>query len=150
MDISKITDAISVSPQIRLDDIHELARLGFQSIISDRPDGEEHGQPTADTVGLAAEHAGLQFRHIPVIATDIGDRDIALFAAAMKDLPKPVLAFCRTGTRAAMLWALSQAAARGADAVLAATRSAGYDLEQLRPRLEREWPASADLKKDVA
>lgn len=149
MDIRKLTDEISVSPQIRLEDTHDLARLGFRSIISDRPDGEEDGQPAADAVGAAAEGAGLEFRHIPVVASDIGDRDIALFAAGMQDLPKPVLAFCRTGTRAAMLWALSQAATHGADAVLAATSSAGYDLEQLRPRLNPERPASPDLEKDV-
>lgn len=136
MEIRKLTDEISVSPQIRLEDIHELARLGFKSIISDRPDGEENDQPDADSVCLAAEGAGLEFRHIPVVASDIGDRDIALFAEAMKDLPKPVLAFCRTGTRAAMLWALSQAATEGPDPVLAATKSAGYDLEQIRPRLK--------------
>ncbi|MGO1163999.1 TIGR01244 family sulfur transferase [Brucella sp. C7-11G] len=136
MEIRKLTDEISVSPQIRLEDIHELARLGFKSIISDRPDKEENDQPDADAVCMAAEGAGLEFRHIPVVASDIGERDIALFAEAMKDLPKPVLAFCRSGTRAAMLWALSQAATEGSDTVLAATKSAGYDLEQIRPRLK--------------
>lgn len=138
MEIRKLTDEISVSPQIRLEDIHELARLGFKSIISDRPDKEENDQPDADAVCMAAEGAGLEFRHIPVVASDIGERDIALFAEAMKDLPKPVLAFCRSGTRAAMLWALSQAATEGSDTVLAATKSAGYDLEQFRPRLNTE------------
>lgn len=136
MEIRKLTDEISVSPQIRLEDTHELARLGFKSIISDRPDKEENDQPDADAVCMAAEGAGLEFRHIPVVASDIGERDIALFAEAMKDLPKPVLAFCRSGTRAALLWALSQAATEGSDTVLAATKSAGYDLEQIRPRLK--------------
>ncbi|MCL4675300.1 MAG: hypothetical protein KJZ59_04565, partial [Pararhodobacter sp.] len=75
---------ISVSPQIKLEDAHELARLGFKSIISNRPDGEENGQPTADMICMAAEAAGLEFRHIPVVASDIGDRDIALFDEAMK------------------------------------------------------------------
>ena len=149
MEIHKITDGISVSPQIRLEDADEIARLGFKSVISDRPDGEESDQPAADAVCRAAEAAGLQFRHIPVIASDIGDRDIALFAEAMKDLPKPVLAFCRSGTRAAMLWALSQAATTGTDTVLAATRSAGYDLEQLRPRLAPR-AASPDQKTSSA
>ncbi|GAA4186107.1 bifunctional protein tyrosine phosphatase family protein/NAD(P)/FAD-dependent oxidoreductase [Shinella granuli] len=136
MEIRKLTDEISVSPQIRLEDTNELARLGFKSIISDRPDKEENDQPDADAVCIAAEGSGLEFRHIPVVASDIGERDIALFAEAMKDLPKPVLAFCRSGTRAAMLWALSQAATEGSDTVLAATKSAGYDLEQIRPRLK--------------
>jgi sulfide:quinone oxidoreductase len=136
MDIRKITGNVSVAPQIRLEDIGELARLGFKSIISNRPDGEEDGQPGADAVCAAAEDAGLAFRHIPVVASSIGERDIALFSQAMEDLPKPALAFCRTGTRAAMLWCLSQAPTEGSDAVLSAAKSAGYDLEQLRPRLQ--------------
>ncbi|MFW7354639.1 MAG: TIGR01244 family sulfur transferase [Brucella sp.] len=135
MDIRKINDSISVSPQIKLDDAHELAQLGFKSIISDRPDGEEDGQPKADMVCMAAEGAGLEFRYIPVVAANISDRDVALFSEAMKDLPKPVLAFCRSGTRAATLWVLSQAPSIGGDAALAATKAAGYDLSQLRPRL---------------
>lgn len=141
MDIRKINDNISVSPQVNLDQIPELAKLGFKSIISNRPDAEEPGQPDGASVGAAAEAAGLRFRHIPVVPSSIGDGDVALFAAAMEELPKPVLAFCRSGTRAATLWALSQGERLGAENVLAATKSAGYDLDQLRARL---------LPKDVA
>ncbi|MCL6655694.1 phosphatase [Agrobacterium rubi] len=136
MDIRKINDSISVSPQIKNEDMGELARLGFKSVISNRPDGEEAGQPRAEDTALAAKAAGLEFRHIPVVASDIRDRDVSLFDEAMRDLPKPVLGFCRSGTRAATLWAMSQADKQGADAVLAATKAAGYDLEKLRPRLQ--------------
>lgn len=154
MDIRKINDSISVSPQIKLEDAHELARLGFKSIISNRPDGEENGQPTADMICMAAEAAGLEFRHIPVVASDIGDRDIALFDEAMKDLPKPILAFCRSGTRAATLWALSHAPSLGEDAALSATKAAGYDLSQLRTRLSStssaESTSATDAKSSTA
>ncbi|ENN88566.1 protein of unknown function DUF442 [Rhizobium freirei PRF 81] len=142
MDIRRINDSISVSPQITPQDAHELIRLGFKSIISNRPDGEEAGQLTAQAVCMAAEGAGLEFRHIPVVASSIGDRDITLFAEAMKQLPKPVLAFCRSGTRAATLWALSEAPTRGADIVLAAAKSAGYDLERFRARLQSAGAAN--------
>jgi sulfide:quinone oxidoreductase len=136
MDIRKVDDAISFSPQIKLEDVHEIARLGFQSVISVRPDGEESDQPSAENVRMTTEGEGLKFRHIPVVASKITDHDIALFAEAMQALPKPVLAFCRSGMRAATLWALSEAMDKGADAVLAATTSAGYDLGQVRSRLE--------------
>lgn len=149
MDIRRIDDSISVSPQIELEAVQDIARLGFKSIISDRPDGEEEGQPSANRVCAAAEGAGLEFRHIPVVAASIGDRDVALFAEAMKDLPKPVLAFCRSGTRAAMLWALSQAPSIGSDAALVATKTAGYDLSQLRSRLSAT-PDAKDLKAATA
>ncbi|WP_337267492.1 TIGR01244 family sulfur transferase [Oryzifoliimicrobium ureilyticus] len=137
MDIRKINDDISLSPQVRLADLDELARLGFKSIISNRPDGEEEGQPSAEAIRLSAENAGLQFRHIPVVLSDIGDRDVALFRETLDILPGPVLAFCRSGTRAATLWALSQSPVVGGDAALSAAKAAGYDLTHLRSKLER-------------
>ncbi|CAM5775506.1 hypothetical protein LMIY3S_05058 [Labrys miyagiensis] len=135
MDIRRIDDDFSVSSQIGLENILEIAALGFRSLVSNRPDREENGQVEAASLCLAAEGAGLRFRHIPVTISAISDNDIALFAAALEELPKPILAFCRSGTRAATLWALSQAARNGSDQVLAATRSAGYDLQALRARL---------------
>ncbi|SIQ51626.1 sulfide:quinone oxidoreductase [Rhizobium sp. RU20A] len=144
MDIRRLDTSISVSPQIGLDDINEFARLGFRSILSARPDGEEEAQPSADSVCLAAEGAGLEFRHVPVVASSISERDVVLFQKAVEDLPKPILAFCRSGTRVAMLWALSQAPELGADAALKATQQAGYDLSNLRPRLaERSHTSDA-------
>ncbi|OYR23314.1 bifunctional protein tyrosine phosphatase family protein/NAD(P)/FAD-dependent oxidoreductase [Brucella thiophenivorans] len=136
MDIRKIDDRMSVSPQIGIEDVGELVRLGFKSIISTRPDGEEALQPDADSIASVAKAAGLEVRHIPVLTSEIRDRDVALFDEAMRDLPKPVLAFCRSGTRAASLWALSQAHREGSDAVLGAAKAAGYDLQKLRLRLE--------------
>lgn len=145
MILRKINDSIIVSPQIELEDAHEFVRLGFKSIISDLPNGEEDGRPTAGMVCISAEGAGLEFRHVPVVASNISDRDVALFAEAMKDAPKPVLAFCRYGTRAATLWALSQAPSLGGDAARAATKAAGYDLSQLRLRLSQA-PNAKDHK----
>lgn len=131
-----LADGLSVSPQIALDDVSAAARQGFRSLMSNRPDGEEPGQPTAAQVEAAAREAGLEFRWVPVTMPTLSQQDAHAFAAALEELPGPTLAFCRTGTRSTVLWALSQAGARPTDEIVSAGAAAGYDLEGLRPRLD--------------
>ncbi|MEK1931577.1 MAG: sulfur transferase domain-containing protein, partial [Pararhizobium sp.] len=79
MDIRKLTDMIAASPQIETEDLEALAALGYKSILSNRPDGEEPGQPSAKTVRTATEAAGLAFAHVPVVGGSISDADIEAF-----------------------------------------------------------------------
>jgi sulfide:quinone oxidoreductase len=112
------------------------AAQGFRSIIINRPDGEGDDQPTSQELLEMAERQGLKARFIPVESGKVDDADVAAFGAAMLDLPAPVLAFCRTGTRSITLWALSQAGHLSVDAIIKTAAGAGYGLEGLRPRLE--------------
>lgn len=134
----RLSPQLSVSPQIDPGELNALAAAGFRSIISNRPDGEDPGQPGWAEISAAARHAGMQARHVPVVPGAIGDEHVARFRAALDELPGPVLAFCRTGGRAASLWALSQAGTRPADDIISAAADAGYDLSQLRNRLVGE------------
>jgi sulfide:quinone oxidoreductase len=129
MDIKPIDDSLAVSPQIMPADIPKLAQQGFKSVICNRPDGEAENQPSFADIREAAAAAGLECRYLPVTAGNVGDSDVAAFEAALQSLPKPALAYCRTGTRSALLWSLDQLA-RGADlsALLKTTANAGYDL----------------------
>jgi len=129
----RLTDALSVAPQIEPDDVAAAAARGFRSVINNRPDGEQDGQPAGATIEAAAQRAGLAYRHIPVVSGQLQDAQVQAFASALEALPGPVLAFCRSGTRCASLWALQ--AGGDADAVLATARAAGYDLSALRPRM---------------
>jgi len=79
----------------------------------------------------------MQARHIPVTPGEITDDDVARFKAALDELPGPVLAYCRSGGRAASLWALSNPDALSPDAIVATAADAGYDLAKLRDRLVR-------------
>ncbi len=136
MDIRKIAPDLSVSPQVLTRDLGVAASRGFRSIIINRPDGEGSDQPTsAELVAAAARH-GLEARYLPVVSGRITDEDIAGFAAALRELPAPVLAFCRSGTRSATLWALAQRGHLSTDAILATTAEAGFDLSALRERLQ--------------
>lgn len=136
MQVRPLTDGLSVAPQIALDDLAAAASQGFRSLISNRPDGEEPGQPTAAEVEAAARDAGLAFCWVPVTMPTLSQEDARAFAAALEEMPGPTLAFCRTGTRSTVLWALSQAGSRPTDEIVSTAAAAGYDLEGLRPRLD--------------
>lgn len=108
--ITKITDDFSTAPQISVEDIAEIAQLGFKSIINNRPDNEGGAeQPTSAQLNLAAEKLGLAYVYIPVIPNNIQPEQVAAFNVAYGLAAKPVLGFCRTGNRAGSIFKLAQA-----------------------------------------
>jgi sulfide:quinone oxidoreductase len=140
MDPKQLTPLLSVSGQIEPDDLPILAARGFHGIINNRPDGESGDQPTSAGLEIAARRLGLAYRHIPVEPGQLAEEKVDAFRAALEEMRGPLLAFCRTGTRSAGLWALSQAPRLDAAAILRTAAQAGYDLTGLAPRL-----AAADV-----
>ncbi|MBW0146312.1 TIGR01244 family sulfur transferase [Marinobacter arenosus] len=138
MDIRKIDDTISVAPQISVDDVAEAARLGFKTLVANRPDHEEFGQPPMADIEAAARQAGLEWIYMPVESGNITDQDVDRFAPMIRDAEKPVLAFCRSGTRCTVLWALSAARETPAQEIFTKARNAGYDISGLAPRMAQQ------------
>jgi sulfide:quinone oxidoreductase len=134
MDIREITDEFSVAPQVDIEDIPALAAAGFRSVICNRPDGEASDQPCCADIAAAVSAAGLAFRAQPVESGTLTKEDADAFGALLEELPKPVLAYCRSGTRCAALWSLSQAGRRPLPDILARTKAAGYDMTALMTR----------------
>lgn len=133
----RLSDRLSVTPQIDPADMQALAAAGFRSVISNRPDGEEPNQPDWATIERAAHDAGMEARHIPVTPGAITDEDAARFGSALEEHPGPIVGFCRTGARSASLWALSNADQRPADELIRTAADAGYDIAALRDRLAK-------------
>lgn len=103
--INKIDGNFSASPQISPEDLAEIKAAGFNSVICNRPDGEGGPeQPDHASMKAAAAKLGLGFAYQPVVSGQIGEADIAKFKQLMAELPGPILAYCRTGTRSAMLY----------------------------------------------
>ena len=128
MDLKKITEKTAVSPQITTQDIAAIKEAGFRAIICNRPDGEGADQPSFEEIEAAAKKVGLEAAYVPVTSGKVRDEDVESFGAALKDLPRPVLAYCRTGTRSATLWSLHESKKRPMHEILAATKAAGYDM----------------------
>ena len=135
MDPRRVTEELSVSPQIVSADVADLAAEGIRSIICNRPDGEGPNQPAFEEIEAAAKKHGLEVRYQPVESGHVRDDDISAFGALLDNLPKPVLAYCRSGTRSAMLWALSEGAKRPLSDILERTKAAGYDFSGLFQRI---------------
>jgi len=110
--ITKLNDAVSVAPQLKLDDVPALAKAGFQSIICNRPDEEDGDHPRSAALAEIAEKSGLHFAYVPAVPGAITDQDGKKMAAALADLPAPALAYCRSGARSTKLTEMAQAAAR--------------------------------------
>ena len=152
MDSNKITDKVSVAPQIAVNDIETIKAAGFKAIICNRPDGEGADQPTFEEIQKAAREAGLEAAYVPVQSGKVTDKNVEEFGAALKELPRPVLAYCRTGTRSATLWSLHEAVKRPLPEILAATKSAGYDMNGVARRIAnggRTPTETGDAKYDV-
>ncbi|WP_409561881.1 TIGR01244 family sulfur transferase [Hyphomicrobium sp. MC8b] len=131
----KLTDDLSVSPQILPGDVAELAAMGFKSIIDNRPDGEGSDQPSFAEIERAAKASGLTARYVPVESGKVSDADAVEFGAALAHMPKPILAYCRTGTRSTTLWALAEAGRMPMADILSKASAAGYDMSGVASRI---------------
>lgn len=135
MEIKQLTSELSVSPQIAVSDLTGVKAAGFRSVVCHRPDGEGVDQPLFREIAKAARAEGLEVRHQPIVSGKMSDADAIAFDALFRELPKPVLAFCRTGTRSASLWSLTEAARRPLPDILTTTKAAGYDMSGIVRRI---------------
>lgn len=134
----RLTETVSVAPQIAPADCVVASAAGFTTIVNNRPDSEVAGQPSAAAMRAAAHAAGLRYADIPIDQSGFSMPQISAMAAELDAATGPVLAFCRSGTRSTNLWALAEAS-RGGDpaAIVAAARVGGYDVSGLLPMMHR-------------
>ncbi len=128
MEFKKLTDGLSVASQVTPEDVQKIKDAGFRAIICNRPDGEGNDQPTFEEIEAKAQDLGLEIRYLPITSGMVQDAQAEDFGRAMTELPGPVLAYCRTGTRSTTLWSLSHAKDMPAAEILATAKAAGYDM----------------------
>jgi len=131
LDVKRINDHVSVSPQIRPEDIANLKAMGFTTIVNNRPDGEAPDQPSSAVMQAAAEAAGLTYHYIPLGRDGVSPQLVEQTKAALEGSAGAVFCYCRSGTRSTTLWALSQAGDMPADEIVGAAANAGYDMSHL-------------------
>jgi uncharacterized protein (TIGR01244 family) len=134
-DFRRVTEDLSVSPQISVDEVDAAAAAGFKTLVNNRPDGESPDQPSGHEIEAAARAAGLAYFHIPVRGGPTPEQ-VETMERVLADSAKPALAFCRSGTRSIVTWALGQAlsGARPREELIGLGRQAGYDLSGALPR----------------
>ncbi len=123
-----LAPGLSVAGRLDRADIDALARAGVRTIVNNRPDGEDPGQlPAAEAKQLAAAH-GIAYHHIPITAATLTRGDVDAFAATLRDAAQPVVAHCRSGTRSALLWALTRMR-EGADPLALTSEAARHGID---------------------
>jgi len=107
MNLRQIDHDFAVAGQIAPADVPTLAAAGFRSIICNRPDHEEPGQPSYAEIEKAAKEAGLSAAFVPVRSGGVTADDVANMAAALEDAERPTLAYCRSGARSTTIYGLA-------------------------------------------
>lgn len=133
----QLTPRIFASPQIDTAQVAEAAAQGIKLIINNRPEGESDDQTPGDEIAAAAKAAGLAYVAIPVTHAGFSEPQVKAMAAALASTDAPVLAYCRSGTRSTLLWALAEAARGESPAALTdAAAAAGYDVAPVRALMD--------------
>lgn len=133
----QLSDRVYASPQIGLSEVAEAARLGVGLIVNNRPEGESDDQIPGAEIEAAARAGGIEYIAIPVTHAGFSEGQVKAMSAALASTDRPILAYCRSGTRSTLLWALAQASAGASpDELTTAAAQAGYDLAPIRAMLD--------------
>jgi uncharacterized protein (TIGR01244 family) len=127
MNVVKLSGTLAVSQQIAPEHVAAIAEAGYKVLINNRPDGEEASQPPSAAIAAAAEAAGMEYYYMPITAMNFPGDEFPRMCELLANADKPVLAFCRTGTRCTNLWVASHENASRTEAAVRA-RELGYDL----------------------
>jgi uncharacterized protein (TIGR01244 family) len=133
----KLTDTVFASPQIGLAEVSEAAVQGIAVIVNNRPEDESDDQTPGAEIEAAASAAGIGYVAIPVTHSGFSENQVRAMAEALAGADGPVLAYCRSGTRSTLLWALAEAS-RGGDPerLTEQAAGAGYDVSAVRPLMD--------------
>ena len=126
---------VFVGGQIDIVTLTALAEQGVMSFINNRPDNEGYMQPSSESLSKAAAELGIDYRYIPM-AGGLTPHTLKSSVDAYSNMPRPIVAFCASGTRSAALWAFAHVKTIGVDGVMNGIAEAGYNLEQIRGPLE--------------
>ena len=133
----KLTEGVFASPQITVGDIADAAALGVAMVINNRPEGEEEDQTPGAEIEAAAHAAGMEYVAIPITMPELSDVHVTAMRESLDRATGPVLAYCRSGTRSTLVWALAQAKAGVApEEIASAAAQAGYDVMPVRAAMD--------------
>ena len=133
MKIVKLSESVAVSEQITPENVADIAAAGYKVLVNNRPDGEEANQPSNADIAAAAQAAGMEYHYMPITAGNFPGPDFGRMRNLLDDRVRPVLAFCRSGTRCTNLWVASRDD-KSMEQARAQARQLGYDLSMSTSR----------------
>lgn len=136
MDIRPLTPAYAVAPQIEPADLARIRAAGYTRVICNRPDAENPPALQNAAMAEAARNAGLAYVYNPIFPGALSDDNIRIQRESLAATDGPVLAYCASGNRSSIVWALSRAGDEATDALIRTASRFGYDLEPFRARID--------------
>jgi uncharacterized protein (TIGR01244 family) len=104
MNTTKMAPEFSISKQIELTDLAFANESGFKTILCLRPDDEEPDQISFSEIAAAAREYEIASFYVPVVPGQMASIHLKELAKIMTKAKNPVLAYCRSGKRAELLW----------------------------------------------
>ncbi len=144
MKTNTLAPGLSVAGQILPDQLPLLKEAGFRAIICNRPDGEANDQPLFAEIARVAQANGIEAHYLPAESGKVSDEQGVAFGQLLATLPKPILAYCRTGMRSTTMWALSQAGQQPLPQIVAAAKLAGFDMKGVVRRIANHGRTPVD------
>ncbi|HCA04154.1 MAG TPA: TIGR01244 family phosphatase [Halomonas campaniensis] len=140
MQTQSLEKGVAITSQLTVEELEQVKAQGFKTVICNCKPGESAEFSGEDAYRLKAAELGLHWVHIPVALGEYSQVDVAAFAKALQQLPRPILAFCRSGKRATHLWAYAKRHTEKCDLaeLFSAAKAAGFDLEEHRQGLENQ------------
>ncbi|MCD6437741.1 MAG: TIGR01244 family phosphatase [Halomonas sp.] len=140
MQTQPLEKGVAITSQLTVEELEHVKTQGFKTVICNCKPGESAEFSGEDAYRFKAEELGLHWVHIPVTPGEYSQADVAAFAKALQQLPRPILAFCRSGKRATHLWAYAKRHTEKCDLaeLFSAAKAAGFDLEEHRQGLENQ------------
>lgn len=105
----KLSDRVTVAPQIAVSDVAAIKQAGFTTLVCNRPDDEDPGQPTWAEIEAAAKSEGMATSFLPMSTREDAFAVMGEFTRLMDEAPGPIFAYCRSGTRCEILWMTCEA-----------------------------------------
>lgn len=136
MDIRPLSDSYAVSPQITVEDVPAIREAGFKVVICNRPDSENLPAQSADALRVAVEATGMRFVENAFTGQTLSMAHVDTQAKALSEAEGPVLAYCASGNRSSIVWAMALAGSRPTDELIAAGAKYGYQAEAFRAQIE--------------
>ncbi|MCF6443707.1 TIGR01244 family sulfur transferase [Nereida sp. MMG025] len=136
MDIRQLTPDFSVAPQIEPQDMADIAALGYKTVICNRPDAENPPSHSAEVMAQEAKAHGLTFLVNQFPTPMLSMEHVTAQRGLLDQAEGPILAYCASGTRSTMVWALSVAGQMPTDDIIAAAARGGYALDGMRGQID--------------
>ena len=135
-DFRVLSDGVLASGQLTLADVVAAKSMGVTLVVNNRPEGEAEDQTPGAAIEAAARAAGMDYLAIPVTPGTFNQAQVRAMCSALDEAGGKILAYCRTGTRSTLLWALAQAASgEPLETIASAASAAGYDISPVLPAM---------------